>query len=247
VPRVAPQYVEDNGVRSAALKYKWSADIGGAFYAAEDENPRLYKAVDAANFKAKMSLGIAIAEWGVWRFDGHADINDARLRLDAAWASAIDVLYAKDLRVELTDEVHESGDRIRGPLELCLDGLGDTYAHFSTASIYLAEPITKQTKLVRHLAPQKPAFDAWLSDSLRRSTEVFPRNAKYDRKTETYDSSHEPPVPREFFEAGFAYSEGASKAALRAFLKTLDPDTNPYLRTSDEMVALGFKGTPYSL
>jgi len=70
---------------------------------------------------------------------------------------------------------------------------------------------------------------------------------EYDDKSGKYDPSHEMPVPREFFEPGFEYSELAAHEAWKKFLQTLRPAENTYLRTPEEMKAEGFKGTPYVL
>lgn len=247
MPRARPSYVEEAGITESPLKYKWSADIGLKFYASKDANPRLLTAIEAVGFRAAMSLGIAITEWGIWRLEGHADLKDALARVEAAWACSIDATYAKDLKFTLSDGVHEGGDSIRGPLEICLAVLGELCARYSKNSIYIVGSVIRQAQLVRYILPDKAAFDEWLSSSLRTAAKTFPRTATYDRKKGIFDPSAEPPVPREFFEPGFVYSDDVSRAALRAFLKTLDPKKNPYLRTAKEVTATGFKGTPYSL
>ena len=192
-----------------------------------------------------MSLGIAIAEWNVWRFKGNAPIEDALLRLEAAWACAIDPKYAKDLRFELTDSVHESAIGFR-PLEIALKRSASP-SRGSRRETFLAEPVVRQATIARHVIPKKDAFSDWLSASVKRLVETYPRNAVYDEETGIYDASHEAPVPREFFEDGFGLSDDAVKAALRVFLASLDPAANPYLRTADELLSLGFNGIPYSL
>jgi hypothetical protein len=229
MPRARPSYAEEAGIKGSPLKYKWSADIGLKFYASKDANPRLLTALEAVTFRAAMSLGVAITEWGIWRLDGHADLTDALARVEAAWACSIDAAYAKDLKFTLSDGVHEDGDPIHGPLEICLAVLGELCARYSKNSIYIVGSVIRQAQLVRYILPDKAAFDEWLTSSLRRAAKTFPREATYDRKKGVFDPSAELPVPREFFEPGFDYSESASKAAISGFLKTLDPKKNPYL------------------
>jgi hypothetical protein len=245
MPLKPPKYIETSGIIGAPIKYQWNSDLGLKFFAAKDLNIRMHDAINASNFKAKMGLAIAISEWIIWRFDGHANLNDAHNRIEAAWASVIDPLYSKELSLQMTKD--DNVAPVEGPLELALCLLGKIHGRYCKGNIYLAAPIVNLAMLARHLMPDKKAFDSWLSTALRRAAQVFPRGVTYDRKTGTYDASHEKPVPREFFDPNWVYTEAAAEAALRAFLQTLDPKQNPYLRTPEEMKAAGFKGTPYSL
>lgn len=245
MPQKAPRYIESAGIIGASIKYKWSNDLAMSFDDAE--NVRLYNAIDKSNFKAKMAIGALLTEWIVWRFHGRADLVDAHNRIEAAWASIIDPAYVRGLDFELTDrdDFHDKAI-VEGPLEIALDFLAVISSRYIEGSIYLAEPIAKQAMLAQHLMPNKKMFSSWLSDILRRTAKVFPREADYDEGAGIYDASHEKPVPREFFDPEFKYTDGAAEKALREFLQTLDPGKNPYLRTPEEMKALGFTGTPYS-
>ena len=91
--------------------------------------------------------------------------------------------------------------------------------------------------LVDHIAGRHEAFEPWLSESLRRCHEHFP--ASEDPVEE------QRPVPREFFEPSFIWSEDLVVEALKCFVQTLDPTGNPYLRSAEEMLAAGFDGSPY--
>src|SRR5882762_5965541 len=118
-----PSYIVSAGIIGAPIKYKWNNDLAMNFYGAE--SVRLYDAIDASNFKAKMAIGIVLAEWSIWRFEGPADLVDAHHRIEAAWASAIDLAYTNDLIFQLTDEAdfHDKAI-VEGPLELVLSFLG---------------------------------------------------------------------------------------------------------------------------
>jgi hypothetical protein len=91
--------------------------------------------------------------------------------------------------------------------------------------------------LVDHIANRQPSYSSWLSESLRRCHRHYPAT-----KTSVEE---EPPVPREFFDPDFVWSEEAVANAVQQFLGTLDPAANPYLRTPEQMLTAGFKGTPY--
>lgn len=248
MPKEAPSYIQDAGVIRAPINYKWNNDLALKFSAARDQNLRLSDALGSLSVKATIATGIAIAEWIIWRFEGYADLSDALRRIDAAWASVIDPAYTKDLDFELTDE-DDFHDReiVKGPTEIALDLLGNLSTRYMGASTYVRGPVVRLAMLARHLMPDKKAFDHWLSETLRHAAGAFPANPAFDEDAGTYDASHEKPVPREFFDPSFAYSEAAANRILQDFLRTLDPATNPYLRSPEEMKAKGFKGTPYTL
>jgi hypothetical protein len=239
-----PTYIKALGVVGAPIKYKWSSDIATDRYDGE-ENDRLYDAIDASSYRAKMAISAVLAEFVVWRFHGHTDITDGLLRVEAAWASVIHPLYCEDLDMDLKN--WNDAQKVQAPLELGLTLLGEASADYVQGNIYLAESVMKQAQLARYLIAPKKEFDAWLSDTLRRAAKTFPRAATYDERTEVYDASSEKPVPREFFEPSFRYTEAAAAKVLTAFLLGLDPKQNPYLRKSADMKARGFKGKPYSL
>jgi hypothetical protein len=223
-----PAYVKAAGVIGAPAKYKWDSDL--AMDLDDVENDRLYDAINATSFRAKMAIAAAVAEWIAWRLHGHVDITDALQRVEAAWASVIDPKYAKNL--EFQGSADDDTERAKAPLEAALSHLGDAYEEYSQGSIYLAEPVMKLAMLARHLAPDKKGFDAWLSETLRRTAKIFPRGPEYDEDSETYDASSETPVPRDFFEPGFKYSDAANQKAIRQFLENAQAKKNPYLRLS---------------
>jgi hypothetical protein len=222
-----PTYIQKSGIVSVPISYKWNSNIGLHYYAAKDMNIRLYESIDASNFKAKMSIAVAVTEWIVWRFYGQVNLEDALFRVEAAWASSIDSNYINDLSLKMTKD--DNIDSIGGALELALCLLGEIDSRYANGNIFLAGRIVNQTMLARHLMPNKKVFNDWLSLIFQRTAKLFPRGAKYDRRIGTYDASHEKPVPRDFFDPAFKYTETAAQEAVRAFLQSLDPKQNPYL------------------
>ena len=242
-----PDYIKNAKVIGEPISYEWNSDLGLKFYAAQDQNVKLYQAIDKSNFKAKLAIGIAITEWIFYRFEGQAQVADGWKRIEAAWACNVNPLYANDLRFKLTPAVHEKGMTIEGPIELALSSLGKMYARFTKGSIDLAEPVVRQAVLARHILGNRKGFDNWLTETVRRSVEVFPRQGDYDKMPQKYGALDEVPVPREFFKPGFVYTPEAGKKSLQEFLETLDYTKNPYLRSPEELEAKGFQGIPYVL
>lgn len=242
-----PSFIVQAGVIGAPARYKWNNDLSMEFDDAE--NDRLLDAVDRCGYRAKMAVAVTLTEWIVWRFQGLTDISDSLLRIQASWAAVVDVAYTRgidDFTLTPGADFHDT-EKVRGPLEVALSILAETVSEFSSGSIYLADPVMRQSLLAMHLMPDKKFFEGWLSQTLRATSAVFPRKEEYDEESEVYDPSDEIPVPRQFFEPGFVCSDAALKGAVSDFLRTLDPQQNPYLRNAQEMVAHGFKGIPYKV
>jgi hypothetical protein len=221
-----PAYVKAAGVMGAPAKYEWNSDL--AMDLDDVENDRLYDAINETSFRAKMAIAAALTEWIAWRLHGHVDITEALQRVEAAWASVIDPKYTKSL--DFQGSADDDTERVKGPLEAALSHLGDAHEEYVHGSIYLAEPVMKLAMLARHLAPDKKRFDAWLSETLRRTAKTFPRGVQYDEDSERYDASAETPVARDFFEPGSKYSDAANQKAIRQFLENAQAKKNPYLR-----------------
>jgi hypothetical protein len=239
-----PAVINSAQIAGAPVGFKWSDDIASSID--DTENPRLYKAIDAANFRAKMAVGAALAEWAVWRFNGLLDTSDGLLRVEAAWAAAIDPEYVNDLEFETTAD--DDKEPLLGAYQSALYYLGETAADYLGKNIYLAESVTKQAAHARHVMPDKKKFEAWLNETLRRTAAAFPRTSEYDESTEQYDASGEAPVPKAFFFAPqYVHSDADCRKALSDYLGKLDPTRNPYLRSAKEMAKHGFRGTAYRL
>ncbi len=241
MPTVSPSCVSSASVIGAPIKYKWNGDI--AMEILDAENDRLYDAIDSLSFKAKFAFGVLLTEWIVWRFQGHVDIADALLRIDAAWAGVVHPAYMTGLEFE--GSADDDSEKILAPLEFALSNLGDIASDYAEGNIYLAETVMKQAVLARHVMPDKKAFEAWLTGTLKATAKVFPRGVEYDEASEFHDASNEAPVPRQFFEPGFQYTEAAAARAFDDYLQTLVPAGNPYLRPAKELAKAGFSGTPY--
>jgi hypothetical protein len=241
-----PGYLNELEIIGAPISYKWSDKIACHFD--EMENPKLIRAVDQSNFKAKMAIGAMITELVMWRYDGQAEISDGLKRAEAAWACAIDRYYSKDLSLDLSGDFFQDEQPIEGPIECALDYLETIYNRYTTGEVYLADAVTTLIFVAFHCFPNKKKFSAWLSETLRHTAKVFPVGIDEDEfyDLESYDCSHEKPCFRAFFEPGFEYAEESAREAINRFLQSLNPNDNPYLRTPEEMKAAGFSGIPYT-
>lgn len=226
MPFAPPPHIAAADVVGAAITYRWSRDVGLKLYAAKDQDPRLYDAVDRAAFRAKMGIGMAITEWIAWRLSAQTDATDALLRVEAGWATLARPALAARLRYRLTSG-HEA-DPVRRPLEQALANLGALAHRYAAGDIYLAEIVVRQATLARHIAPTKATYDRWLGELVRTTADARPRGDAYDEASEVFDYAHEAPVARAAF--GDTFDAALATAAQQdAFLRSLDAGTNPYL------------------
>ena len=76
----------------------------------DTDNARLYRAIDASSFRAKMAIGALLAEWAVCRFEGLVDVTDGKLRIEAAWTSVIAPIF-----VDETTQLHDASREVPVP------------------------------------------------------------------------------------------------------------------------------------
>lgn len=160
------------------------------------------------------------------RLSSQTDVTDALLRVEAGWATLTRPGIAPKLRYRLTAD-HEA-DPVQRPLEQAFANLGALAHRYATGDIYLAEVVVRQATLARHIAPDRAAYDQWLTGLLSSTAAARPRGNEYDEDDEVFDYAHEAPVAREAFGATFDPAL-ATAARQDAFLQALDLATNPYL------------------
>lgn len=225
--RDKPDYLRDLRSLSEPISFKWGKKIAAKFYA-EEVDERLYDAVNKCSFKASYAIAIAATEWIAYRFANFVDITDALNRIEAAWASAVELSRCRSLEFSLSDNSDDPKNTIGGPLEIALSNLDLLHDGYSDSDINLQTGVCRQLLLAKHVVPKAANFENWLSDRLRKLAKVFPQQAEPD--AEEYDWWDEEPVPREFLESGFVYMKQSATAALQAFLATLDGAKNPYIK-----------------
>ena len=233
-----PTYLSTLTLSTLQVDYDWDWEILISFRECTvEDNPRLAEALDLISTKAAFALGVACLEWVVARVEGNVDTSDTLQRIEAGWAAAIDARYAS-LPQPPRSTPSPPQEFVR-PLHLARKILSDVRAAYTNTD--LVDKVYSGAQgllmLVDHIAGRHQAFDPWLADSLRRCHEHFPASED--------PVEAQKPVPREFFEPSFLFSEDTMQDAIGRFMETLDPATNPYLRASEEMLIDGFEGQPY--
>ena len=216
-----PPYLTALNLSALPVDYSWDNTISNRFWASNDEdNPRLATALGLISVRAAWALGVACAEWVAARVDGHVDIADALLRIEAAWAAAADRRYA-NLPKPAPSPPSAPGE-FAGPLRLAMRFLTNGLEHYHGAGTGVRSGTQALAMLVEHIAGRPPVFSPWLSESLRRAHQYFPRVE--------VPVEQEAAVSREVYEPAFMWRDGIAQESLDRFVSTLDPSRNPYLR-----------------
>ena len=241
-----PSTILDKPPAGFPIEHEWSKALAEKFYAWEEQNLRLLEAILKIDFKARMGLGTALAEWLVWRFEGQADLELAHQAIEACWAAVVHPAYCKPLGFEpKTVPTLSKVAAVDGPLRIGLSILRETRGRYAKGKPDLASSVGKLALLDQHVIPAQKEFEAWLKAILARTAKALPAGPIPD--SEVFDPTAGTPVAREFFFDPEFKPKESNRKALQAFLAKLDPKKNPFLRTPAEMKKEGFTGTPYEL
>lgn len=252
---VLPEFLIETNYEDSKLDYKWNSNIEDKITTVAPT--KIADAVVKLNHKAMMGMATVLAELVFWRLHRFCekeaqDLTDYTDFIEAAWAGIINKNY---LAVEISPL--EYSDNKAQVVLYNVDALLRPIANrYVKGSYFMQQFIAHLAAIVRHISPNKELFDAWLIEHLDKSAELFP--AQYNARklilkratyqNEVFDSSAEPPIPREFyFSSNFDYQTADIAALNQAYLDRLDYESNPYLNSPETMLKNGFTGTPYKV
>jgi hypothetical protein len=226
---IVPSYIQRSGVVGAPVTYKWAGTD-----AYNRDNVDLLFRFEDISIRGVLALAAGISEWIAWRLEGLAPIQSTLQFVEAVWAGDIAPQYTIAWDWECEPPFEGSTQR---PLFHTCELLLHVFNHSDRAgagsasqwAVYLAY-------LARHVLPTPKRFETWLQAALDRLEMLYPRGEE--------DPLGEP-VPRGALEVDQQFDPAKAPAFLDAFLRSLDPNANRFLRKPTDMVALGFGGRPY--
>jgi hypothetical protein len=226
-------YLQSLDLPAQPLDFSWAPLDADLIWAATDEDdPRLAQALSKIQVTPLYALGVACCEWVAARFESHADVADLRLRIEAAWAGVVDWRYARITDVTpLSEDVPRQTVR---PVWFCAHLMSRAFVDFASD-----ESLTNThafARLCNHVLGRHPAFEPWLTSTMRRLEARFPA---------TGGETGGRPVPRSFFDPAFVWDDARVEDELKHYIGSLEVPLNPYLREPHLMLDKGFVGTPY--
>ena len=250
-----PNHIRESSLVDAEIKYTWKKPWQCKF-----EVPRLYNRISPIYGRGLLALSAGFAEWVFWLLNRHTDETIFFEFIEATWASVIDRRYLNHISKrygDFTEEYYNLGinplntsdfwnykedlcHSIRGPLFVSIHLLGEAVdltvpsrQDGATRAVYLSN-------LAEQIVGKAPEFKKW-----RKA--VVERLIKYHAREYDLDNWMGTPVPREVLDLKYDYKPEMANELLSAFLEKLDPSKNRFLLTSEELIDIGFEGTPYTL
>lgn len=218
-------------IAATPLDYEWDTLIGNGFWAASDESsPRLLDALETLDIHGAADVFLGAVEWCIARVQANMPTEDARLRLQSAWAATVDPRYSKLVGSEQPEVAPDSvwtlpdwqvRQRLEDFVRVLEKGRTSKVRQHGLGTVLIAE----------HVCGRDAAFGPWLTNILRTKQASSPRRAD-DADYTSRDLSQATP-------------QQLTSPSREERLADLDPAANPYLRSAADMIALGFVGDPY--
>lgn len=196
---------------------------------------------------ASAALATAATEWTLFRLTTAETYPSAYMYVEAAWAGIIDLLYLNNFRISVEGDLVPKVLGCFGTYRAC-DLLARVFHYLLKPDNYNDALLTETClKLARDVQPQKKHFDAWLEAAFERLTLLYPKPPIREgaKCTEIAQTIIGAPVPRQALETTTKFDMAQADNYLDKYLQNLDYTNNPYLRTPEEMLELGFTGVPY--
>lgn len=234
--------IELNDPSQAPLTFLWDEwDVQSYFTDVEQpEAVALIARMQQLPPRFSLAATVATAEWVVQRFAAVSQDPIPGLWLEAAWACVEDWRYA---------EVYDipSADRrgiIKGPLHVICLIVRDAVIATEEGDVFDLPVFARN--LAQHLLGGAWAFDTWLEAVLLRleALNAAVRGVPSDVFGDTFEGAH---VSRQLFDTELSFDPLTVEKQVDSFLRGLVPSANPFLREADEMISLGFQGTPYRI
>jgi hypothetical protein len=234
--RKPPRYIESAHIIQAPINYKWD-DVDPAAICGDGDS-KLSREIGFLSNQATAALSAGIAEWVAWRLKEHCTEPVLFQKIEAVWAGVIDWHYMqpRDAPSHSLEKSDFQGPA-RGPIRLAVQFL--TAAADAARRGKEPSPHTGCLgKLATHVLKKSKSYQDWLKVVVERLKAMY---------TVQVGQVFGPPVPREALDPEIDFKPEDTNRYLAAFLETLNPKENPFLRSPEEMMAASFEGTPYKL
>jgi hypothetical protein len=227
--RTTPNYIEHAQVQDTRLSFKW--DDWNVEKAYEPTDEVLQERLDRLSHRAVLSFTIAACEWIAHRFAPLLDNPMPFHYLEAAWAAVVNWRYCK--YYEPPDE--EWFGPVRGPASLAVIFVVDAIVRVEEEDIPAIQAVCA-SGLAEHVLPSTESFRKWQDFVLERLERFHP----FSDQDPLGDV-----VPNEALNPNCDFKPEIIGELIQAYLSKLNPCENQFLRTTEEMLELGFRGTPY--
>lgn len=227
-----PSHIRATMIIDEPIRHDWSESVEESITCPD---PRLDQRIRVIAYRAVVGLSLGSLEWVVWRLSKHINDPVAFQVIQATWAGIIDWRYLEWLNLPPQDWEEELPWPIGGPLAMAFSLLGEIVSQISHGQPDTGEAASI-LELPLYVLNDPEPYKEWRRFAIRRLTEVHPIK---------HADLFGVPVPREALDPSCDYKSELAGQLLSAYLQGLDHTKNPYLRSPEEMIAVGFEETPY--
>lgn len=232
MPISLPKYIDTTGIIDHPIEHSWDDDDPEFVYARLDE--RLQHRIAKISDRGQLVLSCGFAEWIGWRLKKFSDDPMLFNKIEAVYTGIIDWRYLSTRK--LPNRQDWKGPS-RGPLWAAAELL-NRLIDLTKRKQFASPESVCISFLVLHIIPDPKPFKDWRRFAIQRLSTLYPLDMENVLGL---------PVPRESLDPDLNYKPGQESELLGNFLSNLDPTTNPFLCTSEEMFEAGFEGTPYMI
>jgi hypothetical protein len=227
---ILPKYIESSDIFDLPIEHSWDDSDPEYIYARMEE--RLQHRIGKISDRGQLVLSCGFAEWISWRFMKLN--NDPMLlnKIEAVYAGVIDWRYLNNSKLPSRNNWYGP---IRGPLWSAAELLNRMIDLIKRKQFASPESVCLSF-LALHVLQNNTPFKDWRRNTIQRFTSLYP----IDLENPLGNS-----IPRAAIDPD--YKVGQEAEFLSDFLTNLDPKSNPFLSTAEEMLEAGFEGVPYTL
>jgi hypothetical protein len=251
-----PAYIPES-ILSAPLQFVWQ---GATEHIGPTETvTKLLDRLSGTTTCAQITMCAGVFEWGAWRLSAHTPVDYCLELAEAAFAYQVDWRYVNP----------DAGPVGKAPDQPAAISATMQLTRFMRSALDKDEywnsyyqPIRETfhcAHLVEHILPKqaKKGFQAWLDGLAERIMQFWPKPDEPFRKKKEFATVEEHQsfiarhrgvaVPRELLDPDFPYRPEMREQLVAEYLERLDWKVNRYLRSPEDMLKIGFEGTPYRL
>lgn len=237
-----PRYIAAAAIDVPELRYKWDD-----WRASEDfqyDSAWIVEKIAGAALRARITLGIGIYEWIIWRFRSVSDDPIPFHLAEAAWCANVRRDY---MEYDEFDRDEWLGP-IRGPLWCAMTWLIPMVLSGDEAPDEWESGISFLPRLAVHVLPDAAIFEEWLRRSVDRLLTMYPAAPEdpfEDLFSENEEERRGPLAPREVLDPDYDFRPELAARLTDQYLRNVDYASNEFLKSPRKLLDEGFPGTPY--
>lgn len=237
-------YIAETLMNHPLVHFVWDDTRVDEDFLFEPDN--FLKQMSSVSLRAKIAVGIAMYEWVVYRFSSVSDDVVPYQILEASWCANVRREYMEYFELDREEWLGP----IRGPLWCGMTWLTPMIFFSDDNPDEWESGLSFLSCLAVHVLPPSSGFEDWLNNVAVRMHRFYPSSPEdpfEDLFGEKEEERRGPLVPREVLDPHFEFQPDMTDGLIDQFLRKVDYQSNPFLKSPELMLEEGFVGTPYQI